>query len=172
MIFLLFNKNKKNHISLMSIVNLVDLEKLTEKLYGPQTDNTLNLYEKELSESYLANHSKYTELFEFFIQTESVHCQFWILNNLINLVEKKYPILSSEEKENFRRIILFLFEHKISKINSTTYTSSKFCLFLLSWMKNDFPEAWSNFFKDILNIIYGATDDSLKIKMISNDYFI
>ena len=151
----------------MSIIKLEDLEKLTEKLYGPQQDNSLNIYENNISNSYFENHCKFSELFEFFIQTESVHCQFWIWNNLINLVEKKYSIFTSEEKANFRNIITHLFENKISKITSTPYTSSKFCLFLISWMKNDFPESWPTFFKDILKLVYSATDETIRIKMIS-----
>jgi hypothetical protein len=151
----------------MSIITLQDLEKLTEKLYGSQQDSSLNVFENNISNSYFENHSKFTELFEFFTQTESVHCQFWIWNNLINLVEKKYTIFTNEEKANFRSIIKYLFENKITKITSTPYTSSKFCLFLFSWVKNDFPELWPTFFKDIMKLIYMNTDEIIKIKMIS-----
>ena len=153
----------------MSIVNLEDLEKLTEKLYGPQQDPSLNLYEKSISDSYIQNYSLFTELFELFITTKSNHCQFWILNKLINLVQTKYNNFSDEEKLNFRKILLFLFENKIDKISSTTFINGKFCLLLINWMINDFPENWSNFFKDFMNLSLESSEEGGKIHKISKN---
>lgn len=151
----------------MSIVNLEDLEKLTEKLYGPQQDPSLILYEKSISDSYVQNYNRFSELFEFFVNTNNPHCQFWVLNCLINLVQKKYESFKTEEKANFRKIILFLFESKIDKIAATNFISVKFCLLLLNWMINDFPENWPSFFIDILGIVCSNNDDAGKIKKIS-----
>lgn len=152
----------------MSIVNLEDLEKLTSKLYGPQQDPSLNTYEKNLSNSYLENYNRFGELFEFFVNSNNPHCQFWVLNCLINLVEQKYNLFTNEEKENFRRIILFLFESKIDKVSATPFINGKFCLLVINWMINDFPEHWPTFFKDILNIVINSSDEAGKMGRISN----
>ncbi len=151
----------------MSIVNLEDLEKLTEKLYGPQQDPNLTLYEKSISDSYVQYYNRYSDLFEFFVNTNNPHCQFWVLNCLINLVQQKYESLSTDEKANFRKIILFLFESKIDKIAATTFINGKFCLLVLNWMINDFPENWPSFFSDILAIVCSNNDEAGKIKKIS-----
>ncbi len=155
----------------MSIVNLEDLEKLTDKLYGPQQDPSLTLYEKNIFESYTQNYSKFTELFEFFVNTNNLHCQFWCLNCLINLLQKKYSTLSMDEKANFRKIIVFLFESKIDKITSTIFINGKFCLLLLNWMINDYPENWPTFINDILAIVVSKDDDTGRIKKISKFKF-
>jgi len=151
----------------MSIVNLEDLEKLTEKLYGPQQDPSLTVYEKNISDSYIQNYKRLSELFEFFVSTSNPHCQFWILNCLINLVQQKYELLDIEEKANFRKIILFLLESNINKIAATTFINGKYCLLLLNWMIKDFPENCPTFVGDILRIICSNNDEEAKIKKIS-----
>lgn len=168
MTIIIFNKLIFLKIYLiMSIVNLEDLEKLTEKLYGPQQDPTLTLYEQNITDSYVQNYNRYSELFEFFVTTNNPHCQFWVLNCLIKLVQQKYELLNIEEKANFRKIILFLFETKIDKIAATTFINGKFCLLLLNWMINDFPENWPSFIVDILGIVCNNNDEAGKIKKIS-----
>jgi hypothetical protein len=151
----------------MNGINLVDLEKLTETLYGKQQDPSITEYSKLLVENYIKNYQKFEELLQFFINTNSQHCQFWLLHLLVEVVDANHMNFSTQEREQFRKYLMLLFTDYIGKITQQTFISNKFGLLLITWIKIDYPENWPTLFKDLLTAIFNSTDDAKKIAQIS-----
>ena len=154
----------------MNSIPLVDLENLTTTLYGPKQDKAITEYANNLAETYINNFNSFEELINYFIQTNNQHCQFWLLDLLVHIVETNYKNFPDETKEKFRKAILYLFDSLIVKITHLTFISNKFGLLFVIWIKHDFPEKWQNAFKEILSNIFSTSDENLKMKKISKNF--
>lgn len=151
----------------MNIISLEELEKLTEKLYGPLQDPGLINYSNMLKENFISNFASFQQLFQFFIDSKSQHCLFWLLDLLTSMINSQYKYFPDDYKAKFRELIVFIFESHIQKVFIANFIETKFCVLLINWLKHDYPENWSSFFKDIITMIFNTTDENLKRLKVS-----
>ena len=151
----------------MNIINLEELERLTEKLYGPQQDAGLLNYSNMLKDNYINNFANFQELFQFFIESKSQHCLFWLLDLLTAIINSQYKAFPDELKAKFRELLVFIFENHIEKVFVVNFIETKFCVLLINWLKHDYPENWPNFFKDMISLIFNSKDENQKRLKVS-----
>jgi hypothetical protein len=151
----------------MNIITLEELEKLTEKLYGPLQDPGLINYSNMLKENFIGNFGNFQQLFQFFIDSKSQHCLFWLLDLLTSIINSQYKNFPDEYKAKFRELLVFIFENHIQKVFIANFIETKFCVLLINWLKHDYPENWPNFFKDMITMIFNTTDENLKRLKVS-----
>jgi hypothetical protein len=150
----------------MNIINLDDLEVMTQNLYGPKQDPSISEYAKQLTEYYVSNYSFFPQLFDFFIKTNNQHCQFWLLDLLIHLVNSCYSGFQPDDKAKFREYLINLFQNHITKIQTATFISNKYGLLFINWLKHDYPENWPELVKDLVQLIFSTTDENLKMQKV------
>lgn len=146
----------------MSIINLEELESLTVKLYGPKQDLQLLEYATMLKDRFVSE-IKFEELFEKLINTNNQNCQFWIFDLLIAIVNDQYKNFTNDQKAKFRELLIYVLENYTQKIFSVTFIETKFCVLFINWIKHDYPENWSTFFKDLIALIFNTNDENLKL---------
>lgn len=151
----------------MSLVNLEELERITEKLYGPKQDVSITQLANSLTEAYTTNWNRFQELFEFFVKTNNLHCQFWIIDLLTYILNSQYKNFSPQDKEKFRNLLTSLFDNYIEKIISVTFIANKFGVLMINWLKHDYPENWPTFIKDFLGLIFNTQDENIKLMKMS-----
>ena len=71
---------------------------------------------------------------------------------MIEVINKNYDNIPQNIKEDFRKLIINNVEHNLSTLYRNTYIIKKFCLFVITWIKYDFPTYNPNFFIDLLNL--------------------
>ena len=176
------------------IIDLIQLEKITENLYNPtntnstnstnttNTNNTTNTtnnidflaYSNKIIESYTsllsANNNidiPINELFNFLIQSNNQHCLFYILDLLVKLVNTNYTNLNTTNTSNiFKLKLLQLFHSHIRKLASLNFITNKYCLLVITYMKYDFPDTSPDYLKEFMHKITEENDSSNKILKI------
>ena len=106
--------------------SLEELEKIITKLYGPHPDMNIAEYSNTQKEYYINNYQSFVELFEFIVKTNSQHCQFWLLDVLIGLVNTQYPNFSPEMKIKFQQILAYMIDTHINILCSVNFIANKF----------------------------------------------
>jgi len=147
----------------MNIINLADVENLTDKLYGNQPDASLMQYAGALKENYLNNPGGFVDLFSFVINSNKQHCLFWSLDLLSSLVNSRYETFSEEMKMKFRETLIFLVENQLEKIFSANFIVNKFSVLFINWLKHDYPENWPSLFKDLINSMVNTEDQNVRM---------
>ena len=155
----------------MSIINLQDLEKLTSKLYGPLQDPSMIENANRIKEAFLENFENFPQLIEYLIISKNQHCQFWILDLLILILNAKYTnYFNTENKEKFREAILYILSNYIEKISSVNFIENKLCVLMIDLIKHDYPENCPNFFEILISRIFKTENEN--IKMLKVNFFI
>lgn len=151
----------------MSIINLRDLENLASKLYGPKQDTSLIQNANAIKEAYLQNFQKFSELFDYLINTNNQHCQFWIMDLLILLLNEKYKNFTAEHKEKFREVLLYIINNYIEKISSINFIENKLSVLMINFLKHDYPENCPNFFEIFIGSIFNTENENSKMLKVS-----
>ena len=157
-----------NNISNNNIINidLSYLENCVSQLYNPNPNNQIKEYVEKVKNYYSINLNLIPNLFEFFNKSTIPQFQFWDLDLLINLTNNFYPHIPNETKQLIRQLIISLIQNQLMKLYKMPYISSKFCLFIITWLKYDYPQNFSTFFNDLISQIINVKDNDLKMKYI------
>ena len=147
-------------------IDLSYLENCVSQLYNPNPNNTIKDYVDKVKNYYSINLNLIPNLFELFTKSAVPQFQFWDLDFLINLTNSFYPHIPNETKHIIRQNIVDLIQNQILNIYKYPYISSKFCLFIITWLKYDYPENFSSFFNDLIKQIISIKDNDLKLKYI------
>lgn len=146
--------------------NLVKLSEIISCIYGPNPSieilNTINSYQNY----YLSNLDSFPQLFANLVQCTNPHLNFWIVDQLILIVNLCYNSMSIEQRDKFRQLILKTIKHSINSIYQLTYIANKFCFLIITWLKYDFPDDSQLFFKELINNIASVSNNEDKMKRV------
>jgi exportin-T len=147
-------------------IDLSYLENCVSQLYNPNPNNQVKEYVEKVKNYYSINLNLIPNLFEFFTKSTIPQFQFWDLDLLINLTNNFYPHIPNETKQLIRQLIISLIQNELVKLYKIPYISSKFCLFIITWLKYDYPQNFSSFFNDLIKQIINVKDNDLRMKYI------
>ena len=145
-----------------------DVEKMAEILYNPSSPKEMKAHYEQLSTLYESSPGSYMELFEYFMKSKKDICQFWIIQTLINYTNNYYGNYSESDKENFRITIIKIISQYLSQMQIKVHVSNKFCQFFINWIKFDFPENCSTTIHELLDLVYKAESDNIRLNLLSN----
>ena len=147
-------------------IDLSYLENCVSQLYNPNPNNQVKEYVEKVKNYYSINLNLIPNLFDFFTKSTIPQFQFWDLDLLINLTNNFYPHIPNETKQLIRQLIISLIQNELVKLYKIPYISSKFCLFIITWLKYDYPQNFSSFFNDLIKQIINVKDNDLRMKYI------
>ena len=146
---------------------LLKVENFSFELYGPNPSKDISNYCENVKQFYFNNIDKIQDLIIALTKTENQHFKFWLLDIMITIIKNNYKLFPLEIKNSFRQSLLGLIYNYVNVLIEPYYVANKFSLLFISFIKNDYPEIYSNIWIDIITDLFNTQDQNLKIKKFS-----
>ena len=148
-------------------IDLPTLEAMIPPLYlNPSPSPQTTQYANAVKTSILSNLDTSPVLLSYLTQTKSTHLQFFLIDLLIQ-VTSSYDKLSLQTKNGFRQSIATFISSTALSITGVSFVANKLSLFIITWLKYDYPENYGSFFNDLIQLIIKSSDNGEKMKLIN-----
>ena len=148
-------------------MDLPTLESMIPQLYlNPSPSPQTTQYANVVKTTILSNLDTAPVLLSYLTQTKSTHLQFFLIDLLIQ-VTSSYEKLSMQTKNGFRQSIATFISSTALSITGVGFVANKLSLFIITWLKYDYPENYGSFFNDLIQLIIKSSDNVEKMKLIN-----